>query len=398
MTVTESLPTDQVAGTTRAASGRWTFQWKELYEEVITSGLCTGCAGCVIACPHDVIGYKHESGEYRPFHLEDELGADNCIHGEKGCTSCTRACPRFRSWEVEADEHLFGRQRRADEIAGIFKDVILCRASDDFVYEHGQDGGLVSAILIWCLQKGYIDGALVSFLEGDKGGWKARPGVATNNDEVIASAGSRYTYSANTLAYDEAMEKGLSELALVGMSCQTSIGPVMWHRKVGKVAKPIKLNIGLLCSKSFDDALFDELFWVKYGLAKDQITKMNIKGVFQVWMQNGDYHEVNLKECHAWTREGCNHCPDFAAEHADISTGGIGDATDWTLTIVRSELGREIIVRMLEEGVIEAKPGDADPGAIKLMQKLAEKSRSRWPEWANVEVRAGLAAGAKSDD
>ena len=85
---------------------RWTFQWKELFTEVITSGLCTGCAGCVIACPHDVIGYHHEPGQYKPFHLEDELGADNCIHGEKGCTSCTRACPRFRQWEPEADEHL----------------------------------------------------------------------------------------------------------------------------------------------------------------------------------------------------------------------------------------------------------------------------------------------------
>ncbi|MEA3217141.1 MAG: coenzyme hydrogenase subunit beta [Acidimicrobiia bacterium] len=377
---------------------RWTYQWKELYEEVITSGLCTGCAGCVIACPHDVIGYKHESGEYRPFHLEDELGPDNCIHGEKGCTSCTRACPRFRAWELEADEHLFGRARRDDEMAGVFKDVILCRASDDTVYETGQDGGLVSAILMWCLERGYIDGALVSYLEGDKGGWKARPGVATNRAEVLASAGSRYTYSANTMAFPEAMERGLKDLALVGMSCQTSIGPVMWSRKVGKVGRPIKLNIGLLCSKSFDDALFDELFWVKYGLPKDEIVKMNIKGVFQVWMRNGDYHEINLKECHAWTREGCLHCPDFAAEHADISTGGIGDATDWTLTVVRTDLGREIIMRMLEEGVIEAKPGDADPGAIKLMQKLAEKSRSRWPEWAATSVRVGLAAGAKSDD
>ncbi len=389
-TVTESVPAQ--------AKERWTHQWKELYEEVITSGLCTGCAGCVIACPHDVIGYKHESGQYKPFHLEDELGKDNCIHGEKGCTSCTRACPRFRAWEVEADEHRFGRVRRPDELAGIYKDVILCRASDDFVYENGQDGGLVSAILIWCLDKGYIDGALVSMLEGDKAGWKARPGVAATRDEVLASAGSRYTYSANTLAYDEAVERGLEKLALVGMSCQTSIGPVMWHRKVGKVAKPIKLNIGLLCSKSFDDALFDELFYVKYGIVKDQIKKMNIKGVFQVWMENGDYHEVNLKECHAWTREGCLHCPDFAAEHADISTGGIGDATDWTLTVVRSELGREIIMAMLRDGVIEAKPGDSDPGAIALMQRLAQKSRSRWPEWANTEVRLGLKAGEKSDD
>lgn len=377
---------------------RWTHQWKELYEEVITAGLCTGCAGCVIACPHDVIGYKHETGQYKPFHLEDELGPSDCTHGQKGCTSCTRACPRFRNWETEADEHLFGRARKPEEISGVFKDVILCRAADDHVYETGQDGGLVSAILTWCLDKGYIDGALVSFLEGGKGGWKATPGVATTKEEVLAAAGSRYTYSANTLAFREASERGLKELALVGMSCQTSIGPVMWSRKIGKVSRPIKLNIGLLCSKSFDDALFDELFDFKYGLKKEEIVKMNIKGVFQVWMRNGDYHEINLKECHAWTREGCVHCPDFAAEHADISTGGIGDATDWTLTIIRTDLGREIIMRMLSDGVIEAKPGDSDPGAIKLMHKLAEKSRSRWPEWANVTVRGGLAKGAKSDD
>ena len=51
MTVTEAAPT------------RWTAQWKELFEEVITTGLCTGCAGCVVTCPHDVIGYEHAEGE-----------------------------------------------------------------------------------------------------------------------------------------------------------------------------------------------------------------------------------------------------------------------------------------------------------------------------------------------
>jgi coenzyme F420 hydrogenase subunit beta len=117
---------------------------------------------------------------------------------------------------------------------------------------------------------------------------------------------------------------------------------------------------------------------------------MNIKGVFQVWMKNGDYHEINLKECHAWTREGCNHCPDFAAEHADISTGGIGELTDWTLTVVRTELGRAIIEAMISDGAIETRPGDDDPGAIALMQKLAQKSRSRWPDWANESPRLGL--------
>ncbi len=376
----------------KPARVRWTHQWKELHDEVINSGLCTGCAGCVIACPHYVIGYKHEPGHYKPFHLEDELGEANCIHGEKGCTSCTRACPRFRDWETEADEHLFGRVREPDEMSGVFKDILLVRASDDFVYDMGQDGGLVSAILIWCLENDILDGALVSHLEGgaDGGGWKAIPGVATNREEVLAGAGSRYTYSANTMAFPEAKEKGLERLALVGMSCQTSIAPVMWHRKVGKVSKPFKLNIGLLCSKSFDDSLFDELFGIKYGLNKDDIVKMNIKGVFQVWMKDGSYHEINLKECHAWTREGCVHCPDFAAEHADISTGGIGNETDWTLTVVRTDLGRAIIEAMITDGVIDTRPGDDDPAAIDLMRRLSQKSRERWPEWANQTAAVGL--------
>mgnify|MGYP001184917325 CR=1 FL=1 len=362
--------------------GRWTHQWAELYAEVITTGLCTGCSACVIACPHDVIGYEHKEGGYRPFHLEDELGESDCIHGQKGCTSCTRACPRFRDWEPSAEEHLFGRVREIDEIHGITDEVLLVRAADETVHDQGQDGGLVSAILIWLLEEGYIDGALVSDLEGDGSTWRAKPTVATNRDEVLASAGSRYTYSANWLAFDEAKAKGLSKLALVGMGCQTSAAPVMWNRKIGKVGKPVLFNIGLLCSKTFDDRIFDELFDAKYGIPRAAIKKMNIKGVFQIWTHDGEYHEVPLKECHAWTREGCNHCPDFAAEHADISTGGIGKFNDWTLTVVRTPLGRAVMDRMVGQGKVITKPATEDPAAVALMDRLSRVSRNRWPDQA----------------
>lgn len=379
-----------VARLEETAATRWTNQWLELKAEVIDTGLCTGCAGCVIACPHDVIGYDHEQGGYRPFHLEDELGPDDCIHGQKGCTSCTRACPRFRLWEGQADDHLFARTRSEDEIAGIYQDILLTRASEEAVNRNGQDGGLVSAILIWALENDYIDASLVSYIDGERGSWKTRPGVASTREQILESAGSRYTYSANTLAMDEALEAGHKRLALVGMSCQSSVPPVMWSRKVGKISKPIVFNLGLLCSKTFDDAIFEELFDAKYGIRREQIVKMNIKGVFQLWLDNGDYREVNLKECHAWTREGCMFCPDFAAEHADISCGGIGENSDWTLTIVRTDLGREIISRMISDGSIEARPGDSDPGAIALMHKLAEKSRARWPKSAESSIRVGL--------
>jgi coenzyme F420 hydrogenase subunit beta len=360
--------------------------WADLYQEVVTSGLCTGCAGCVIACPHEVLRYDDTGGVYRPWKVDEDGGPTDCTHGVKGCTMCTRACPRFRTWETEIDTFLHGRARQDDEVAGVSSDIVLARATDPALLEAGQDGGLVSAILVWALEHDVIDAALVSAMEGEAG-WKAVPAVARTRQEVLDTAGSRYTYSANTLAYPAAIEAGAERIALVGMSCQASVPAVMSARKAGKVARRLSLSIGLLCSKTFDDAIFPELFEAKYGLRRQDIKKMNIKGVFQIWTHDGEYHEVPLKEGHAWTREGCKACPDFAAEHADISTGGIGAFSDWTLTIVRTDKGREVIDGMLADGAIETRPGDDDPGAIALMRKLATVSRKRWPQEAEPGPR-----------
>jgi coenzyme F420 hydrogenase subunit beta len=372
------------------AKERWRAQWAELFTEVVTSGLCTGCAGCVVSCPHDVLGYDDQNGVYKPFHLEEELGPSDCTHGLKGCTSCTRACPRFRNWETEADAYLFGRERQPEEMAGVAKDIFLARATDPEIHTQGQDGGLVSAILLWCLGNDRIDAALVSALEGDGRTWKAVPALARTREEILATAGSRYTYSANTLAYAEAVQAGYERLALVGMGCQSSVPGIMRARKAGKPGRRLALSIGLLCSKTFDDAIFDDLLKAKHGLDRQDIVKMNIKGVLQIWMRDGAYHEVPLKECHQWTRDGCKLCPDFAAEHADISTGGIGAFNDWTLTLVRTDNGREIIDGMLRDGVIETRPGDDDPGAVALLRKLSIVSRRRWPDQAVAAPKVGV--------
>ena len=60
------------------------------------------------------------------------------------------------------------------------------------------------------------------------------------------------------------------------------------------------------------------------------------------------------------------------------------------MTVIRTELGEAVIKAMIDDGVIEARPADSDPGAVALMHKLAQKSRERWPVWAAEPARVGL--------
>ena len=182
--------------------------WAHLHREVVTTGLCTGCAGCVVACPYDVLGYDAEAGRYRPFHVEADGGAFDCTHGERGCTLCTRACPRFRAWEPEVDTFLFGRPRADDELWGVAREVVLLRATDPALHDGGQDGGAVSAMVLWALEHDLVDAALVSGPGAGGDRWAATPTVVRDRAGVRATAGSRYTYSANPLGYGDALAGG----------------------------------------------------------------------------------------------------------------------------------------------------------------------------------------------
>ena len=91
-------------------------------------------------------------------------------------------------------------------------------------------------------------------------------------------------------------------------------------------------------------------------------------------------------------------CPDFSAEHADISTGGIGESNDWTLCVVRTPLGEEVMNRMIASGVVVARPAQDDATAMKLLKTLSIVSRRRWPDFAETSVKIGVPPPKKKAD
>lgn len=111
----------------------------ELYHGAVDTGLCAGCAACVMACPRDVLGY---TDDYYPHRIGEGMGHDQCVIGDRGCDICTRACPRFRAWESDLDRGC-SSDRTADEVYGLARSILLTRATDKAVHDAGQDGG-------WC--------------------------------------------------------------------------------------------------------------------------------------------------------------------------------------------------------------------------------------------------------
>src|SRR5712691_10367440 len=104
----------------------------------------------------------------------------------------------------------------------------------------------------------------------------------------------------------------------------------------------------------------NEIAQNRLGLDLDKLVRVNIKGKLLFYDDQGNETTYSLKDAHEFTRPGCLHCPDFAAEHADISFGGLGQSEGWTLTIIRTPQGKDIWGRAVAEGIVESRPATED--------------------------------------
>lgn len=374
--------------------------FKEMMNDVVDFGSCCECGTCVLVCPHNVIEYidnkpKQTAKESAPF---DYCGISEGI----GCDVCAQVCPRIgpREFNLKNESFETDKGRLFESGFGRYQEIYVARVKDPRLLSVCQDGGVVTAILVHGMESGIFDGAVVSAADPDQP-CAPKPVCATTVDEVLAAAGSWYTYCPNDLALAQAVEKDCEKVAFVGVPCQVTptrkgllrsldfIEDVegksdsVVARQTEALKSPmdrIAVRIGLLCSEVFDfEGLMQQKIEGEMGVPLSRVTKFNVKGEVMIYRDDGEILTIPLAEAQEHARPACEHCGDFTAEVSDISCGGVG-AMGWTITITRTDVGRRIMQSLIDLDLLEVRPIEEFESSLKVLLRLARRQHQRVPD------------------
>jgi len=330
-----------------------------LLVKVVRTEKCTGCSACVTVCPIGCLEYVEEKPKL----------VKKCAN----CGICVVVCPQYESTQPSLEESVFGRKRKPEEEFGVYRRIVIAQANDDNILQACQDGGVVTALLIYALENGIIDGAAVSGVSQNKPFYPV-PRLATTPEEVLECAGTRYTYSPNLLAFQEGVDQNRKNLAFVGTPCQ-----IQALRKIEGIlleyVNPLKLAIGLMCTESFTyEGLMEKHIQGELGVNLGDIQKINIKAKLLVTTKSGEVKVIPLKEAKQYTRKSCTICTDFSSELADISVGGLG-LNGWTFSILRTEKGEELFDGAVRKGFFKTRPVEEEKRAFDLLLRLSKRKK-----------------------
>ncbi len=303
-----------------------------LEQEVIFRGLCSGCGNCSAVCPEKVIEVEE---------LPELTG--KCTE----CGYCLMSCPRAFLNPKEVEEKLFGEVVE-DPLGRVVKKIGV-RTRDEQLKDVVQDGGFVTTFLKYALEKGYIDGALVSGVSPENK-WKPVPKLITNPEDLKETAGTRYSNSANLSPLKDAQELGLKKLALVGVPCQIeAVRKLQFYPfEDVRLGELVRYTVSIFCSSNFTyQGLINTLVQKTYGVELQNVVKMDIKGKNVLVFTKDDKIEIPLKEAYKYKRDGCKVCSDFSGRLADFAVGSVGAPDGYTAVLARTEEAAKLLDEMI---------------------------------------------------
>jgi len=285
-----------------------------------------------------------------------------------GCSICYEACYMLRHDLMKAiADSTIGWGGK--ESIGLHRRIAVARTKNTEISEVCQDGGIVTTLLLYALDNGIIDGALVV----GKDDWAPVPCIAMTREEIMLSAGTKYGVVPVLKALRAAVvDKGLSRICVVGSPCH--IQSIRYLKYKGlPLASSMKLTIGLFCRENYEYISLIEKVKAK-GVDINQVDKLDVSNEFNIYGGNTKL-SLPITEVKNCVPKHCLVCQDFAAELADIAIGSSGSTEGWSTVIVRTEDGEKVFAGMVEKGVIETKDIADIVDVTELASRKKEKAK-----------------------
>lgn len=356
---------------------------------VVQDGLCHRCGTCVGVCADKALGLNEND-----FPVVINRSACN------ECGLCERCCPGAGAEFDQWSQAVFDAPAAPLELCGNFKAAYLAFAADCALRQRGTSGAAVTALLLYLLEAGKIDGALV--VRADKNvPWRGEPFIARTRDEIVSAAKSKYAVTSANAAFEE-IRRVDGRYAIVGLPCHIH-GFHKAARADQQIAERVVLTIGLLCHSALEPEAL-QVVWKLLGHKSEQIKEFHYRhgkhsGIpWIVWRDNSQsqaffsYMEKYRPDASRmlsvifrfYAQRRCLACPDAMAEYADISAGdpwmpspdpSIDFKDGYSFVLCRTTRGEQVFQSALAGGTLQAVPLERSSAILCNRVMATEKKR-----------------------
>lgn len=278
-----------------------------------------------------------------------------------------------------------------DSVLGPHQEIITARATDKKILSKAQDGGIITSLLVYALEKNIIDGTIVAG-EGQEA-WKPEPIVATTKKEILKAAGTKYTMCPNLAMIKEATRRyGLEKIGTVGTPCQVMGLRKMQAYPMGlrNVMDKVALVTGIYCMENFPYDSLKSFIQDHANTVPEKVVKMDIsKG--KLFIKTSDNETaIPIKQTHGFEQSGCKYCMDYVSELSDFSCGSVGAKPGWSTVIKRTDKGAEIIDSAIEDGILEVTETDEGKFGLEMLRKLSTNKKKQRVKNVDKALAMGL--------
>lgn len=318
---------------------------------VIDADRCVGCGSCIAACPSRSLTVGAD-------------GTPTLVRMCTGCSACWDYCP-LAGLRVEK----LNRQDPDDPVGEVRASVSARAAARP---DGAQDGGVVTTLLATLMERGFIDGAVLTL---GVDAFVGTPVLATSPEAVRGAAGSVYHQSHTLTVLNEKAPAGVERIAFVGTPCQISglraLQRFPWGNR-DSLADKVVLAVGLFCTRSFDPKRLIPAM-AEAGVDLGRVRKIDVRDGRLV-AAAADGEELlsrPVREFSGAALRGCDECADFAALGADLVVGNVGSDQGASTVLVRTYAGMDAWVRAA--GTFDEAPMED----LESIRRLAAKNLSR---------------------